>query len=222
MKKTILLCMLTFLFSMTVGLTSCECKKKGEAPKETVTQVTELVPETVISTDRQQLFNEIGGDYIWYETTALYADRFDAEDATGKVVFVKNTFQQVKTETDEKGREVYDVWCYIFKTDLTERAEYALHTFMVENDPLTDTQICLTFKAAYDRMMQANIPKPTNRTCVLRIPVGPYVCNAQYIFGDNNWAVFVDAVTGDVSTRNPAFHKPEEEPVLRKPLGEWP
>jgi hypothetical protein len=53
--------------------------------------------------------------------------------------------------------------------------------------------------------MAANAPKPHSRQVVLRKEVGPNSINPQYIFGNFQAQLYVDAVTGDVKTKNPAF-----------------
>ena len=59
--------------------------------------------------------------------------------------------------------------------------------------------------------MEANIVKPHSKVCVLRKAVGPKEANVQYIFGNEDGAVFVDAVTGDVTDVDPFFTETKEE-----------
>ena len=70
---------------------------------------------------------------------------------------------------------------------------------------------------AYEKMMNANCPKPHSRHCVLRREVGPIAdINPQYIFGNDQMQVYVDAMTGEVRTNNPVF--PED---FKPELGAW-
>ena len=50
-------------------------------------------------------------------------------------------------------------------------------------------------------------------------PIGPVTINAQYIFGNLESQIWVDAVTGDVKNSNPAF---PDSLGFKMPLGEWP
>ena len=55
--------------------------------------------------------------------------------------------------------------------------------------------------------MEANCPKPHSKKCTLRKELGPNGAdvNAQYIFGNSEQQVYVDAVTGKVSLTNPVY-----------------
>ena len=54
-------------------------------------------------------------------------------------------------------------------------------------------------------MYEANIPKPHSKNVVLRKEIGSLDANPQYIFGNSQAQVYVDAVTGEVRGYNPAF-----------------
>lgn len=72
---------------------------------------------------------------------------------------------------------------------------------------MNEEVINISYKEAYEKMMEANYPKPHSKHCVLRKEVGPYDCNPQYIFGNIEAQIYVDAVTGAVSDQSPAFNK---------------
>ena len=76
--------------------------------------------------------------------------------------------------------------------------------FWVEDCDMANEEIKLSFKDAYEKIMAVNLPKPHSRNCVLLKPLG-HGCNPQYIFGNKTAQLYVDAVTGEVSDKNPAF-----------------
>ena len=82
---------------------------------------------------------------------------------------------------------------------------------------MNNEAIKVSFKEAYNKIMATNYPKPHSRHVVLRKEIGPQDANPQYIFGNSQAQIYVDAVTGDVTDKNPAF--PAD---LKMPLGEWP
>ena len=90
--------------------------------------------------------------------------------------------------------------------------------FWVEDYPLNNEAVCISFEEAFTKLMEANCPKPHSRHCVLRKEIGPVDANPQYIFGNSRAQIYVDATTGEVSTINPAF----PDANLNGPLGEWP
>ena len=53
--------------------------------------------------------------------------------------------------------------------------------------------------------MEVNLPKPHSKHVVLRKQIGPKACNPQWIFGNITSQIYVDAVTGEVNSKNPAF-----------------
>lgn len=53
---------------------------------------------------------------------------------------------------------------------------------------------------------------------ILRLPIGPRRCNAQWVIGGIGEVIFIDAVTGEITDWCPAFPIPN----VNGPLGEWP
>lgn len=219
MKKTIILSLLMMLFiSVSVGLTSCKsCNGSNEKTDKAVgtSQVTSVIVENTISTDREGLFINFGDNVRWFETTITLKDFLNDENCDGSVANVVNTFQKIITF--DKG---YDTMVYLFQHDYlgTNKLD-SIHTWFAEDNPLNEEQITLTFNDAFNRVMESNYPKPHSRYCVLRKEVGPVAANPQYIFGNNKSQLYVDAVTGEVNVQNPAYNK---EGGFGKPLGEWP
>lgn len=83
---------------------------------------------------------------------------------------------------------------------------------------LNDELISLTFKEAYQKIMEINFPKPHSKQCVLRKPLGPIDCHPQYIFGNIRSQLYVDAITGGVTDKNPAFYGSK----FNSPVNNWP
>lgn len=170
----------------------------------------ETIPH-MISTDRQEMYLQVQNDYRWFETCVQFEDFLDEEN-DGIVHSVINIFQAV-VEKDSGA----DVTVYAFTHLADTMAVYPKMGFWVEDFPLNEEVIKLTWKEAYDKIMQTNAPKPHSKQACLRKPIGPLDCNPQYVFGNISEQLWVDAVTGEVKNSNPAFPK-----ELEKPLGEWP
>ena len=213
MKKVFFTCI---MFYLAFVLASCNgCKNKNVEPKQDDMNVSaELVVENLVSMDRQDMFANYSQNYRWFETCILLEKFLDEEDCDGTVAGVSNIFQAV----EEKGTGA-DVFVVMFShTPDTSSVEVA-HSFWVEDEPMNDEVIKLTFKDAFDRVMQTNSPKPHSRHVVLRKELGPIDANPQYIFGNQQAQLYVDAVTGEVRDTNPVY---PAEAGFKMPLGEWP
>ena len=218
MKKTFI-GMFAILFSLMIALSSCNgCKKTEEVPANDSTltnvAVAELVVENLISTDRQDMYMNHAQDYRWFETCMMLNDFLDEEN-DGSLAEVVNVFQAVIERGSGFDTKVYKFQHFSDGTNVND----SINGFWVEDQPLNEEAIKLTYKEAYDKLMATNCPKPHSRYVTLRKQVGPIDANPQYIFGNLRETVFVDAVTGEVSDVNPAFGPNFQ---LSKPLGEWP
>ena len=210
MKKILFLAAL--VCAMT-GVTSCNSCKKGEEKPANVDTV--LVVEGLIKADRDAMAKDYKDDYRWYETCIVLQDFYDEEGAAEPTVTgVSNIFQFVV----ERDKDCYDTQVVLYAHVKDTCVVEVKQGFWVGDKPLNDEQIKLTFKDAYDKMMATNLPKPHSRQCVLRKELGPKDCNPQYIFGNVKAQIYVDAVTGNVTDKNPAY----EGVNLGTPLGEWP
>jgi len=206
MKKLIFsLSVLACLFMM-----SCTCERVNPADGQAVqNDSTGLIVENLTGMDRQKMFQDFGKDYRWFETCIVLKDYLDSEETDGTVTGISNIFQVV-VEKDNGA----DVRVVMF-THVGDSTQVDVKdSFWVEDFPMNEDAIKLTFKDAYDRVMAANAPKPHSRQVVLRKEVGPNSINPQYIFGNQTAQLYVDAVTGDVRTKNPAF---PDNMVLQKP-----
>lgn len=205
MRKLIFcLSVLACLFMM-----SCSCEKNKPTEDVAVNDSTAgFVVENLTGMDRQKMFQDYGKNYSWYETCIVLKDFLDSEETDGTVTGVSNIFQV----SEEKGSGV-DVHVIMFTHVEDSTQVDVINSFWVEDFPMNEDAIKLTFKEAYDRVMAANAPKPHSRQVVLRKQIGPNPINPQYIFGNQTAQLYVDAVTGDVRTKNPAF---PEDMVMQK------
>lgn len=218
MKKYLLSFVLVLMASVVVGLSSCDkFKKSPAAPAETdsvAVTAAKLTVDYAVGFDREYMYLHYGSGYRWYETQVTLKDFLDTDSVDGTVEIVTNVFQVV-SGSEEGGMDVH-VLLSEHRPNGSVMTEY--DGFWIEDWPLNDEQIKLSFKDAFDRMMQANYTKPHSRTCTLRKEVGPKPCNPQYIFGNVRSQLYVDAVTGEVTDKSPSFNVAG----LEKPLGEWP
>ena len=224
MKKTILLWLvLAIACILPTGCSSCQSENTKQevsdglsTAKDVLGEIVvvksdsqggQLVAENVISTDRQWMYNNYGGDYKYFETEVIFSGYLNADTSTDEIIQVRNVFQKVTDMTVG-----YDVHVFYATTNAYGTVYQKMDGFYVGNDPLNDEEVKLTFKDAYKRLMEDNCNKPASRYCVLRKPVGSTkLAHALYIFGNpKNGLVAVDAVTGDVIS------------YVGMPLGEWP
>ena len=215
--KKISMFIIGMLFVMMISFSSCNgCGKKTVEPSvdtTTVEEVAPLVVENVTGTDRQYMFTNYSGDYLWFESCIVLKDFLD-EECDGTVTGISNVFQVV--EEKDNGADVY----VILAAHTADSTAYEVkHAFWVEDMPMNNEDIKVTFAEAFEKINEVNFPKPHSRHCVLRKQVGPVDANPQYIFGNTHAQLYVDAVTGEVSEDNPAF--PEAQ-GFKMPLGEWP
>ena len=202
------------LLSIVFCFSSCNSCKKDQK-QDDVKPVATLDVENTVSVDREHMFLTYGEDYRWYETSIVLEEFLDADSTSANIASVTNVFQVLKNK-EEKSNDIF----VVMMTHTPDTAVVEEKTgFWVEDFPLNNEDIKVTFKDAYDKVMATNSPKPHSRHCVLRKQVGPVPANPQYIFGNNKAQLYVDAVTGDVSDKNPAW---PEEKGFKMPLGEWP
>lgn len=213
-----------------VLFSACEKEKKNAAPATETATTTDnktavtatnvkaaaLNVEHVVATDKQTMYTQFNKDYRYFETQITLKNFMDGENASAEVAEINNVFQVVDVAEDQKSADVHVVMIN-HAGDKTETT--VIRSFWMEDYPLNDEAIKVTFEQAFDKMMKANIVKPHSRKCTLRKEVGPKEANPQWIFGNSRAQVYVDAVTGDVSAINPVFGQAIK---LGAPLGEWP
>ena len=175
---------------LMVSLASCEKKKKTE-------KAPEIVVENTISADREFMFVNYG-EYQWFETSVTMKNFLD-EETDGSVESVTSVFQTVVKEDSCFDTKVVITHYDLNGNDVVVKDGFWLDDLMMNNDSL------ITFKEAFDTLMASNYPKPHSRQCVLRKELGPKVANPQYVFGNKQGFLYVDALTGNVSETSPAF-----------------
>ena len=214
----------TFIFSLLISMVlsfamiSCDNNKnavpndaKADTTQVVDGQTAELNVENLVNLDKQYMFNTYGKDYRWYETCIVLKDFMDEEN-DGTITGVSNIFQVVFEQGN--GADVNVVMI----THVGDSTQVDVKRgFWVEDYPMNDEAIKVSFKDAYDKVMAVNYPKPHSRHIVLRKEVGPQDANPQYIFGNSQAQLYVDAGTGNVVDKNPVFPA-----NLNMPLGEWP
>ena len=199
--------------ALLVCAASCtSCEKKSDVKNDTVSVSGDMVVENVVNTDKQYMFTNYGKGYRWFETCVVLKDYLDSEGCDGTINSVSSVFQVV----EEHGQSA-DVHVVMMTHGGDSTQIDVQRGFWVEDYPMNDETIKITFKEAFEKVMATNATKPHSRQAVLRKEVGAVDCNPQYIFGNTRAQLYVDAVTGDVRTSNPAF--PEG---FKMPLGEWP
>lgn len=191
---------------MLVGCNSCNPEEEKQEEKKEVKVLT-LTPETVISTDRQTMFLRTPKNAMlkWMESSATLTDFLSSENAD------KATFMEVTNgfQTQWGDKKSMDVKVTQITTNTMSTDSLVMSAFYLDNYPLNDKEIKVTFAEAVQKILQTNCPKPQTRVLVLRFPIGPVgVDDAFYIakdINDDDFVVCVNARTGDVLTHNPAF-----------------
>ena len=189
MKKILLMLMVGLIVA------GCSCSKKN--PKEQ--EIVKIVVENTISTDREAMALK-NSNYKWFETGILFEKYLDEEN-DGTISEVVNVFQTVEGDSISFDTEVFKFQHFSDGTFASD----SVKGFWVEDYPLNEEEIKVTFDSAFVLINQVNLPKPHSKYCTLRKPIGPKACNAQWIFGNIQSQIWVDAKTGEIRESNPAF-----------------
>lgn len=187
MKKNLIL---LFVMMFTIILASCERKKQPVVEPVVDT----LMVENFISMDKEFIFVNYSEDYRWYETNVTLKNFLDETDSLG-IDEVGNVFQFVKDDPQV---------VITAHNDSIDRVEL-FNSFWIEDFDMSEDSIVVTFQEAFDMVMAVNLPKPHSKHVILRKPMGPLDCNPQWVFGNVESQIWVDAVTGNVTESNPAF-----------------
>ena len=185
------------LFVLIGGLivAGCSCSKKN--PKEQ--EVAKIVVENTISTDKEAMSLK-NPNYKWFKTGVIFENYLDEEN-DGTISEVVNVFQTVEGDSISFDTKVFKFQHFSDGTFASD----SINGFWVEDYPLNEEEIKVTFDSAFVLINQVNLPKPHSKYCTLRKPIGPKSCNAQWIFGNINSQIWVDAKTGEIRESNPAF-----------------
>lgn len=186
-----------FLMAFALLLGACKGNKEEQMFQTTV--------EQTVQADYTYMSENYDSTFVWFESSITLKNYIDDENCDGSFVTVRNIFQTTVPDTADINTRVIFI---LHDGELINTEEVV--GFWTEDLVINPADITLTYEQAYERLMQADIVKPHSKYCVLRKPLGPFECNAQYIFGNaNSTLIFVDAVTGDVSDTDPAFNKRE-------------
>lgn len=208
MKKLFVL-----LASLVLLISVSSCSSCTNQAKNFEAETTEQVVEHMIALDRETMFMNHADDYRWFETCVQLNDWLD-EECDGSFNLVTNVFQTAVA----RDAGSYDTRVIKYQHINGETHEDAIDGFWIEDWPLEEETIKVTFAEAFEKVMETNLPKPHTHQVVLRKEVGPNPCNPQWIFGNLRSQIYVDAVTGEVSNVSPAFNGLN----IGTPLGEWP
>lgn len=189
MKKILLMLMVGLIVA------GCSCSKKNSKEQE----IAKIVVENTISTDREAMALK-NPNYKWFETGILFEKYLDEEN-DGTISEVVNVFQTVEGDSISFDTEVFKFQHFSNGTFASD----SVKGFWIEDFPLNEEEIKISFDSAYALINQVNLPKPHSRYCTLRKPIGPKDCNAQWIFGNISSQIWVDAKTGEIRESNPAF-----------------
>ncbi|MBO6273819.1 hypothetical protein J6O48_13755 [bacterium] len=200
MKKTFIF---SLMLSLILSLTFVSCDKNKKQPvTPDVKKDTTLVVENTINLDKQQMFTTYGKNYRWFESCIVLNDYLDSENCDGSFESVTNIFQALIGDINSKS---FDSRVVMFTHNADSVEIVDRQGFWIEDCPMNDDVLKLTYKDAFDKVMTTNSPKPHSKNCILRKPLGSLDCNPQYIFGNLSEQLWVDAVTGEVRNSNPAF-----------------
>lgn len=190
-----------------VSLTSCNsCSSKQEPQADSIIIVDSIYKadfvEKVIALDKEYLFNKFDSTYEYYETTFYLKDFLDSDSCDASVEEISSIFQVIVKDSITKEE---DPLVFVFDHPNTNEPE-PKHTFVLDNYPLVDGEVILTFEQAFEKIQEVNAPKPHAKYCVLRKEFGLIPCDAQYIFGSSKtFQLYVNAKTGEVTNQNPAY-----------------
>lgn len=180
-------------FVILLGATSCTSCNKEKKQMETMVEQT-------IKSDRAYMCKHYGSVYKWFECQMILNDYLDG-DCDGTVAGLTNVFQ---VQTDPSNPKVVLI---SHTADVMHVKEVA--GFWVEDYELETAEVKFTYRQAFERMMKSNYVKPHSKNCTLRKELGPYDCNPQYIFGNIDAQLYVDATTSEVRDISPAFNPKE-------------
>lgn len=155
--------------------------------------------EQAISLDRETMFANYGGEYKWFETCIVLRDFMD-EATEPFVTDVANIFQ-VNAKNSDGG---YDTEVFSYRHTITGSDVITVDGWWIGDIDMCADGTAISFADAYARLQAANFVKPHSRKCTLRKAVGPTPCNPQFIFGNTQTHLFVDAITGDVTDVDPS------------------
>lgn len=145
--------------------------------------------------------DSISSDYLYFETSFELTNTADSLDSFS-VSTIQSIYQVVDTTTSTPTVFVAN---YSFDS-ATVSWKVLEGAFWTEDVDLRSKDVKISPEDAFSVLLKSNVAKPHSRFMVLRCPLGPVACEAQYIFGNtDSGIVYVNAKTGKVTTTDPAF-----------------
>lgn len=223
MKKSIILSLLLAIVSiMATGCTSCQSENTKQ---ETVYHDYDGVVQDftagvshIQALHRQKMYNIIQflkeqgheialNNYQWRNSLVILNDTVTAENIDDlHIVSIRDVFYYWSNKFGPQVQYITDHVVY------GTQIPYPISDVWIEDKDMSDAPIKLSAEDALNRLKEWNgiLPKDCN-FLTLRLPVGPKDCNPQWVFGDVFDVLFIDAVTGEIRTWNPAFSEPKQE-----------
>lgn len=223
MKKSIILSLLLAIVSiMATGCTSCQSENTKQ---ETVYHDYDGVVQDftagvshIQALHRQKMYNTIQflkeqgheialNNYQWRNSLVILNDTVTAENIDDlHIVSIRDVFYYWSNKFGPQVQYITDHVVY------GTQIPYPISDVWIEDRDMSNAPIKLSAEDALNRLKEWNgiLPKDCN-FIILRLPVGPKDCNPQWTFGDVGDVLFIDAVTGEIRTWNPAFSEPKQE-----------
>lgn len=223
MKKSIILSILLAIVSiMATGCTSCQSENTKQ---ETVYHDYDGVVQDftagvshIQALHRQKMYNIIQflkeqgheialNNYQWRNSLVILNDTVTAENIDDlHIVSIRDVFYYWSNKFGPQVQYITDHVVY------GTQIPYPISDVWIEDRDMSNAPIKLSAEEALTRLKEWNgiLPKDCN-FIILRLPVGPKDCNPQWTFGDVGDVLFIDAVTGEIRTWNPAFSEPKQE-----------
>lgn len=223
MKKSIILSLLLAIVSiMATGCTSCQSENTKQ---ETVYHDYDGVVQDftagvshIQTLHRQKMYNIIQflkeqgheialNNYQWRNSLVILNDTVTAENIDDlHIVSIRDVFYYWSNKFGPQVQYITDHVVY------GTQIPYPISDVWIEDRDMSNAPIKLSAEEALTRLKEWNgiLPKDCN-FIILRLPVGPKDCNPQWTFGDVGDVLFIDAVTGEIRTWNPAFSEPKQE-----------
>ena len=219
MKKRYILVLLAVLIIGAAGCVFTCCKKQ----KPLSTKVEDIVKNNetylcniVDSLNRIAISDSTNIIYSLrhFETVIELTGEVDTLETFG-VVNVTNIYQIVGEDTVAY-KTYNDV--YIIYNDIKGNMNVELHknTFWVGDCNMLGISKLISCHQAFNIVKSSTFDKPKSRFITIRQELGPKIANPQYIFGnDKRGLLFVDVVTGNVSTKLEGYEEDVNTPIVK-------
>ena len=193
------------LAAVAVGLLT-----RGSNPNPDPQPQAALVPENIISTDREALFLQYGSEIGWYETDIKLQQPLDSitDAETAEIASVTNYLQLTHAEMDStthRGSVTTGVYIIPHLANGETWTDPHPDTFILDDRNMSEAEINITFRRALDIALSTNYQKPAGaHHCVLRwLCTGYSDPHPVYIFGNQKGQILVDAATGEANDTYP-------------------